>query len=183
MKNVQFYHFSVLQSFKSLSDSIAVYVVDSSPNLPSLWERSPHVCRILTCEDLANSLVLQIVVLRQLNYLQTIVIDWRPVRCGHVVDQQCAQKEQRAKDNWIGLAKNILTQVQLRDNLEKSIVVRSEDELERRILLKPAPFGFEEGSLEPWRHVATRFFNRVIVVPIFQLFIYKLTPQMSYNDR
>ena len=115
----------------------------------SLWEHSSHVCRILTCEDRANSLVLQIVVLRQLNHLQTIIIDWRPVRCGHVVDQQCAQKEQRAKDNWIGSARHILTQIQLRDNLEKSIVVRSADELERRILLKPAPIGFEEESLEP----------------------------------
>jgi hypothetical protein len=42
------------------------------------------------------------------------------------------------KNDWINLAKDILIHIQLRDKLEKTIVVRDhDDDSERRILLKP----------------------------------------------
>ena len=44
----------------------------------------------------------------------------------------------RVKDEWIEMAKRILIHIQLRDNLEKTVVVRDYDGgNERRILLKP----------------------------------------------
>jgi hypothetical protein len=52
----------------------------------------------------------------------------------------------RVKDEWIEMAKRILIHIQLRDNLEKTIVVRDYDGNEiLRILLKPKSL-FGEGS-------------------------------------
>ena len=57
--------------------------------------------------------------------------------------------EQRARtvrtiEDWIESAKRILIQIQLRDNLEKTVVLREYDGNERRILIKPkSSFDFE----------------------------------------
>lgn len=54
----------------------------------------------------------------------------------------------RRKEGCIKSAKRVLIQIQLRDNLEKTIVLQ-ETNSERRILLEPRPrFVFEEGSSE-----------------------------------
>ena len=53
------------------------------------------------------------------------------------------------KEYWIELAKRVLIRIQLRDNLEKTIVVLDYDDNERRILLKPRSslaLDLEEGS-------------------------------------
>jgi hypothetical protein len=61
-------------------------------------------------------------------------------------EEQCARTK-RTKEAWIESVKRILIQIQLRDNLEKTLVIRdSQDNSERRILLKSK--GFEEGSFE-----------------------------------
>ena len=60
--------------------------------------------------------------------------------------------EQRARtviviEDWIESAKRILTQIQLRDNLENTVVLRDlVGDDERRILIKSS-FEFEEGRL------------------------------------
>ena len=43
----------------------------------------------------------------------------------------------RVKEYWIESAKDILIDIQLRDNLEKTVVLLEDDDNERRILLKP----------------------------------------------
>ena len=46
--------------------------------------------------------------------------------------------EPSAKEDWIQRAKRILIQIQLRDNLEKTLVLRDyTGKSERRILIKP----------------------------------------------
>ena len=42
---------------------------------------------------------------------------------------------ERVKEDWIESAKNILIQIQLRDNLEKTVVMRDHAGNERRILI------------------------------------------------
>ena len=59
--------------------------------------------------------------------------------------QQQRTHTDRVKDEWIESAKHILIHIQLRDNLEKAVVVRDYDGNERRILLKPKSL-FEEGG-------------------------------------
>ena len=58
--------------------------------------------------------------------------------------EQRAQTD-RVKDEWIEMAKRILIHIQLRDNLEKTVIVRDYDGNERRILLKPKSLFEEEG--------------------------------------
>ena len=43
----------------------------------------------------------------------------------------------RVKEDWIESARRILIHIQLRDNFEKTVVVRDYDGYERRILIKP----------------------------------------------
>ena len=50
------------------------------------------------------------------------------------------------KQQWIELAKSILTHIQLRDKLEKTVVVRHYDGKESRILLNQSSFNLEGGS-------------------------------------
>ena len=65
----------------------------------------------------------------------------------HILPQEQTARTDRVKDNWIELAKRVLIHIQLRDNLEKTVVVRNYDGNERRILIKPkSSFVFEEGS-------------------------------------
>jgi hypothetical protein len=45
----------------------------------------------------------------------------------------------RVKEDWIESAKCVLIHIQLRDNLEKRVVLREYDGSERRILIKPKP--------------------------------------------
>ena len=49
---------------------------------------------------------------------------------------------------WIESAKRMMIQIQLRDNLEKTVIMRDHDDRnETRILIKPkSSFDFEEGS-------------------------------------
>ena len=47
------------------------------------------------------------------------------------------QPTDRVKEYWIESAKDILIDIQLRDNLEKTVVMLEDDGNERRILLKP----------------------------------------------
>jgi hypothetical protein len=52
------------------------------------------------------------------------------------------------KEDWINWAKGILTHIQLRDNLEKTVVMRDYDGNESRILLHPkSSLDSEEGCL------------------------------------
>lgn len=62
-------------------------------------------------------------------------------------EQQRAYTD-RLKDEWIQLAKCILISIQLRDNLDKTVVVQDYNSgKESRILLKPkSSFDLEEGS-------------------------------------
>ena len=53
------------------------------------------------------------------------------------------------KEHWIESAKHVLIHIQLRDNLEKTIVVLEYDDIERQILLKPRSslaLDLEEGT-------------------------------------
>ena len=55
----------------------------------------------------------------------------------HTPHGQSARTE-KVKEEWIKTAKRILIQIQLRDNLEKTIALRDDyDGNERRILIKP----------------------------------------------
>ena len=50
------------------------------------------------------------------------------------------QPTDRVKEYWIESAKDILIDIQLRDNLEKTVVLLDNDGNERRTLLKPGSF-------------------------------------------
>lgn len=52
-------------------------------------------------------------------------------------NQELRKRKLKVIKDWIKLAKNILIHIQLRDNLEKTVVVLDYDGNERRILLKP----------------------------------------------
>ena len=59
--------------------------------------------------------------------------------------------ERAVSHEWLELVKRVLIQNQLRDNLEKTVVVirnRNGDEVKNRIVLKPpkSSFDLEEGS-------------------------------------
>jgi hypothetical protein len=67
-----------------------------------------------------------------MNHLQTIVL-WTPPP----TNARQVETKNRVKDFWIESAKQVLTHIQLRDNLEKTIVMLDYDDNERRIVLKP----------------------------------------------
>ena len=80
-------------------------------------------------------------ILKKLNHLQTIIL-WTPPPIADVW-----QLTDIMKEYWIESAKCILIHIQLRDNLEKTIVMQDYDGSERRILLKPkSSLDLEEGS-------------------------------------
>ena len=57
------------------------------------------------------------------------------------------QRGHEEKEDWIELAKDILIHIQLRDNLEKTLVVEDHDNKSgRRILIKPNSLPVEEKS-------------------------------------
>jgi hypothetical protein len=61
----------------------------------------------------------------------------------------CISPEERriVTQNWIESVKRILIRTQLRDNLEKTVVVRDYDDIETPILIKlKSSCDFEEGS-------------------------------------
>jgi len=79
-------------------------------------------------------------ILKELNHLQTIIFRTPPPDKGWAPQQHT----DRVNDELIELAKRILTHIQLRDNLEKTVILRDyESGNERRILLKPKSL-FEE---------------------------------------
>ena len=56
------------------------------------------------------------------------------------------QRGHEEKEDWIELAKDILIHIQLRDNLEKTLIVEDHDNKSgRRILIKPNSLPVEEG--------------------------------------
>jgi hypothetical protein len=59
--------------------------------------------------------------------------------------EQCALTDGERKD-WIKLAIRILTDIQIRDNLEKTVIMRDYGGNERRILIKPKSLEELEGS-------------------------------------
>ena len=61
------------------------------------------------------------------------------LRTARVRFQQETGHAERVKEDWIKSAKDILIHIQLRDNLEKTIIMRdyASDGCERRILIKP----------------------------------------------
>ena len=61
-----------------------------------------------------------------------------------MVDYPSPENRERAKTAWIESAKRTLIEIQLHDNLRKTVVLRPNLEFERRILIKPASIGFEE---------------------------------------
>lgn len=80
----------------------------------------------------------------QLNHLQTIVTSWDLVVTRHYLSPE--EKHTligEKKEDWIESLKRILIQIQLHDNLEKTIVLRDYkhggDYEEEHILLKPKP--------------------------------------------
>ena len=109
---------------------------------------SSHVCPILLCEDSADTGRVD-QHFKELNHLQTNIIRI-PQLMSNILRIQ--PLEQRARtviviEDWIESAKRILTQIQLRDNLEKTVVLRDlVGDDERRILIKSS-FEFEEGRL------------------------------------
>jgi len=73
--------------------------------------------------------------LQKLNHLQTITLFWRPsppLSPGEPVAHLNGIQE-----GWIEAAKHILIQIQLRDHLDKTLVIRDGGEL-RKMLIKPA---------------------------------------------
>jgi len=79
-------------------------------------------------------------ILKELKHLQTIILRT------HLGNIAWLQHADRLKDEWIELAKRILIHIQLRDNLEKTVVLRDYDSgNERRISLKPKSLFEEEG--------------------------------------
>ena len=68
--------------------------------------------------------------------LQTIIMKIPPPKAHVPLHEVCARRE-REKEEWIESAKHILIQIQLRDNLEKIVVLRDYDDNERQFLIKP----------------------------------------------
>ena len=82
-------------------------------------------------------------IFKKMNHLQTIIIKTPPP----IADVWCQEQHtrpDRVKEDWIESAKRILIHIQLRDNLEKTVVMRDYEGYERRILIKPK--SLEEGS-------------------------------------
>ena len=68
------------------------------------------------------------------------------VHVWHIPAQVPSEHSERVKEDWIEAAKRILIHIQLRDNLEKTVVIREYDGNERRIAIKPkSSFDLEEG--------------------------------------
>lgn len=94
-------------------------------------------------------------ILKGLNHLQTVIMRTPPPKKRRKrkrsapianLEEQCAQTD-RMKEDWIEWAKDILTHIQLRDSLEKTVVVLDYNGNERRILINPkSSFNLEEGS-------------------------------------
>ena len=119
-------------------------VANNFPNLRTIQfmlftldsDRDPfNVCAILLCEDLADSIILQINILAKLNHLQTIIINTPSITSSSAGVERVTR---------IKSAKRVLTQIQLRDNLEKTVVVRDYEGNERRILISFSSFGSED---------------------------------------
>jgi len=127
-------HLEVLEGFGHLLlvPNACNLIVNNFPNLRAI--------QFTTFTSAANgSTSSHINILKKLNHLQTIIMTTPPPVNILLPQEQRA----RTKDEWIELAKRILIHIQLRDNLEKTIVVRDYDGNERRILLKPKPL-FED---------------------------------------
>ena len=87
-------------------------------------------------------------ILKKLNYLQTIILWTPPPRTNVWLPYEQLTDIVKVKEYWIESAKHILIHIQLRDNLEKTVVMLDYDGTERRILLKPkSSLDLEEGSL------------------------------------
>ena len=80
--------------------------------------------------------------LQKLNHLQTIIIFWKQPPMTHIPGRPHLSPRERdafvqgAKEDWIKTAQRILIQIQLRDKLEKTLVLRDYTG-ERQILIKP----------------------------------------------
>ena len=92
-----------------------------------------------------NMLKKTVNILKKLSHLQTIIMRM-PSPIIHPWLRQELPTD-GVKEYWIELAKHILIDIQLRDNLEKTIVMLDYDGSERRISLKPKfSLDLEEGS-------------------------------------
>jgi hypothetical protein len=60
-----------------------------------------------------------------------------PIIAWHRLPPQEQRNSAERLKEWIESAKHILIEIQLRDNLKKTVVVRDYDGNERRILMKP----------------------------------------------
>ena len=68
------------------------------------------------------------------------------IRHWHIPADEQLEHTHRVKEEWIEAAKRVLIHIQLRDNLEKTVIVRDCDGNERRIVIKPkSSFDLEEG--------------------------------------
>ncbi|KAF8813100.1 hypothetical protein BYT27DRAFT_7251256 [Phlegmacium glaucopus] len=122
----------VLEEFEDLfwKDDTCKLIVDKFPNLRTVT--------VSPSETIAHHSHIDI--LKKLNHLQTIVLLWKPallyrmLRCTRH-DEQVAHLN-RIKEGWIERAKHILMQIQLRDNLEKTVITRNYEGEERKILIK-----------------------------------------------
>ena len=129
-------------NLRTIKFTIFHFAMDSNRNP----DPSSYVCLTLLCEDFVDLLVLQINTLKGLNHLQTIIMRTPPPIASYWPPQQPTD---RVKEYWIESAKRILIHIQLRDNLEKTVVMLDNDGNERRIVVKPESSldsGFEEGS-------------------------------------
>jgi len=124
-------HLEVLESFGDVfwTPYACNLVVDNFPNLrtiqfwilPSVGDGNPS----------------NINVLRKLNHLQTIIMRTPPPIARPWPIYEDRAHTDKVKEDWIESAKCILIRIQLRDNLEKTVIMRDYDGYERRISLKP----------------------------------------------
>jgi hypothetical protein len=99
------------------------------------------------------------------------------------------EREHRVKEDWIESAKRVLIHIQLRDNLEKTVVVRDYDGIERRIVIKPKS-SFDLDGLErfDWSHVVAGLLladndNFLAVCIVVEVHLTWKNNNNIYNDR
>jgi len=114
-------HLEVLEDFGDgfWTPTSCKFVINNFPNLRTIQ----FMIFLLEVDENPSN----INVLTKLNHLQTIIMTTPSL----IADAHT----ERVKEDWIESAKRVLIQIQLRDNLEKTIVVRDYKGNERRILM------------------------------------------------
>ncbi|KAF8816621.1 hypothetical protein BYT27DRAFT_7333267 [Phlegmacium glaucopus] len=108
-------------------------MVDNFPNLRTITI-SPLVITSIAHPS-------EIDILKKLNHLQNVIIFWKPSLI-HLMPWRLSHAEKvahlnRIQEDWIERVKRILVRIQLRDKLDKTIVIRNYEGEVRKILIKP----------------------------------------------